>query len=248
MNGAALFRPILEVQALSKSFGALSALREVSFTLAKGECLGLAGPNGSGKSTLFNTLTHIPSGPDSGEILLEGRSLKGLRADQIVRRGLARIFQTETDFSALSVEENVLVSLPSGDSRAENRRRARALLERFGFAAEAGRPADEIGVFDRKKLMIATALACQPRVLLLDEPASGLSKPEIESMIGIIRAIHSEGTAIIVIEHIMPLLLAVSERMIVLNFGRIIADGDPAQVVRNPEVIHAYLGGKAAHA
>ena len=237
-------QPILDVRSVSKSFGALAALSEVSFRLAPGELLGLAGPNGSGKSTLFNTLTHIPSGPDSGEILLDGQSLRGLRADRIVRRGLVRIFQTETDFAALSVVENILVSMPAEGSRAERRRRAMALLERFGFADQAARRADEIGVLDRKKLMIATALACRPRVLLLDEPAAGLSGPEIEVMTGLIRDINADGTVIVVIEHIMGLLMAVSQRLIVLNFGRVIADGDPAAVVRDPDVVHAYLGGR----
>lgn len=239
--------PILEVQGLCKSFGALSALSDVSLTLAPGELLGLAGPNGSGKSTLFNTLTHLPEGPDRGVIRLEGSSLAGLRPDQIARRGLVRIFQTETDFGALSVLENLLISLPAGLARRAARDQALALLARFGLEGEAQRLAEEIGVFQRKKLMIATALACAPKVLLLDEPAAGLSKPEIAEMTEIIRAIHAEGTAIIVIEHIMPLLLAVSQRLIVLNFGRVIADGAPDQVVRDRAVIEAYLGGAAAH-
>lgn len=241
-------RPILEATSVSVSFGALRALREVSFALAPGELLGLAGPNGSGKSTLFNALTHVPAGPDSGEVLLDGAPLRGLRADQIVWRGLVRTFQTETDFAALSVLENVLVALSARGGMDSRRARGRELLTRFGLDPHAARPADEIRVFDRKKLMMATALACEPRVLLLDEPAAGLSRPEIEAMKGIIRGINAEGTAIIVIEHIMPLLLAVSQRLIVLNFGEIIADGDPAAVVRDPDVVHAYLGGKALHA
>lgn len=169
--------PILDLAGVSKSFGALTALSDVSSPLGPRELLGLAGPNASGKSTLFNVLTHLLYGPDRGEIRLAGRALAGLRPDQIARNGLVRIFQTKTDFSALSVLENLLIALPAQPSRAAGRAKAEALLDRFGLLPEANRLADEIGVFQRKKLKIATALACAPKVLLLDEPAAGLSKP-----------------------------------------------------------------------
>ncbi|WP_138934944.1 ABC transporter ATP-binding protein [Roseovarius arcticus] len=238
---------LLEVDGLTKSFGALSALRGVSFSLEKGEVLGLAGPNGSGKSTLFNMLTKIPTGPDAGEVRLDGQSLKKMRAHQIARAGLVRIFQTETDFGDLSVIENVLVSMPpeTQPGRRAGRNVAMALLAEFDLADHADQPSGEIGVFNRKKLMIVTALARQPKVLLLDEPAAGLSKPEVKAMIALIKLINAKGIAVVVIEHVISLLLALSEQLIVLNYGEVLARGNPRDVVRDPAVVEAYLGSTA---
>jgi branched-chain amino acid transport system ATP-binding protein len=236
---------LLSVRGLKKSFGALAALRDVTFTLDEGEILGIAGPNGSGKSTLFNVLTKIPFAPDGGTVELRGKALTKMSPRAIVEHGLVRIFQTETDFETLSVMDNMLVSLSAADQRAgraDQRARAAELLDFVGIAGQQDRPADEINVYDRKRLMIGTALACRPRVLLLDEPAAGLSKPEIEELSGLIRKINLSGVSIIVIEHIIPLLVAVSHRLLVLNFGEVLAEGDPRKIIADRRVVEAYLG------
>lgn len=240
----------LTVNNICKSFGALRAIQDLSFTLKKGEILGIAGPNGSGKSTLFNILTKIPFGPDRGEVTLDGVSLSRLSARGIVHAGLVRIFQTETDFETLSVIENILLSLPDADyrrGREAAEERALELLDYVDLKPQRDRIASEITVYDRKKLMIATALACRPKVLLLDEPAAGLSRPEIEQMVGLIRRINADGVSIIVIEHIISLLVSVSNRLLVLNFGELLVEGTPEDVIRDPRVVEAYLGSAAAH-
>jgi branched-chain amino acid transport system ATP-binding protein len=241
---------ILKVEGVSKSFGALRAINELSFSLDRDEVLGIAGPNGSGKSTLFNILTKIPFGPDKGEISISGEDVTRLGPRQMVERGLVRSFQTETDFESLNVLQNVLVSMPDADFRAGKaaaRRRACELLDYVGLTDQQDRLAAEITVYDRKKLMIATALACRPKVLLLDEPAAGLSRPEVAETIELIRRINADGVSVIVIEHIISLLVSVSDRLMVLNFGELLAQGKPEDVIRNPQVIEAYLGPGAAY-
>lgn len=236
---------LLTVDNLSKNFGALHAIKDVSFALEDGEVLGIAGPNGSGKSTLFNILTKIPFGPDSGEVRLHGNSLKHASPRKIVNMGLLRIFQTETDFETLTVLENILVSLPEIDRKTSQKmqeNRAIELLESMGLETQKDRIAAEITVYDRKRLMIATALACRPIVLLLDEPAAGLSKPEVEEMVLLIKKINASGVAILIIEHIIPLLLAVSDRLLVLNYGEVLAQGTPNEIVRNEKVVEAFIG------
>ncbi|MBW8639044.1 ABC transporter ATP-binding protein [Hoeflea sp. WL0058] len=240
--------PLLDVKDIRKSFGALQAIGGVSFTLNRGEILGIAGPNGSGKSTLFNILTKIPFPPDSGEVSLDGKPLKSLGPRQIVDAGLLRIFQTEMDFESLTVLENILVSMPDkpgSGTPSSKQKKADELLELFGLTAHSDRLAGEINVYDRKRLMVATAFAHNPLVLLLDEPAAGLSKPEIEEMVELIRQLNRLGVSIILIEHIIPLLVAVSDRLIVLNFGEVLAEGLPREIVRNPKVVEAYIGNQS---
>lgn len=236
---------LLVVENLVKSFGALRAVDDVSFSVAEGEVLGIAGPNGSGKSTLFNAITGIPYRPTSGRVSFAGERIDTLSPHRIARSGLARTFQTETDFETLSVFDNVLVALVAAKpslGHGERMRLALSALDFVGYAGDPARPAGEISVYDRKILMLATAMALEPRILLLDEPASGLSRPEVLRTVDLIRRIGEAGVTIMVIEHVISLLLSVCDRLIVLNFGTKLAEGDPQAVVRDPAVVNAYVG------
>jgi len=239
---------MLVVEEVTKTFGALRAVDGVSFRVSEGEVLGIAGPNGSGKSTLFNTLTGIPYHANSGRIAFEGRRIERLRPHRIARAGIARTFQTETDFESLTVLDNVLIPLVAagiGEGHAGRVALAEETCGLVGLEGDLARPASALSVFDRKLLMVASALALEPKLLLMDEPASGLSRPEVKQTTDLIRRINARGTTIILIEHVIPLLLSVSHRLIVLNFGRLLAEGDPETVMADPRVIEAYIGAGA---
>ena len=191
---------ILVVDGVSKSFGSLRAVDDVSLSVEKGEIFGIAGPNGSGKSTLFNIITSIPFPADSGRIVFEGKQIQRMRANRICRSGLARTFQKETSFDTLSTLDNVILGSTYGrgtESSAESRRQASETLEFVGIGADQfERPAAELSVFDKKRLMIASAIVTEPRVLLLDEPASGLTKPEIDETIDLIRRLNERSVTL----------------------------------------------------
>jgi branched-chain amino acid transport system ATP-binding protein len=239
---------LLEVDGVSKSFGALRAVDQVSLTVEPGEIFGIAGPNGSGKSTLFNVISGIPFGPDEGRITFDGRDLRGLKGHEIARLGLARTFQRETSFDTLSAYDNVLMGATYGLSGRRDGPTTASVTDALifaGFDPESfERPAAELSIYDRKCLMLASALAMSPRVLMLDEPASGLTKPEIERLIALVRRIAARGVAILLIEHVLTVLLALSQRLMVLNQGSVLVLGDPDSVVENPEVVRAYLGDR----
>ena len=244
--------PILVADRVSKSFGSLRAVDEVSLSVEQGEIFGIAGPNGSGKSTLFNIVTSIPFPSDSGRVVFEGKEIQRMRANRICRFGLARTFQKETAFDTLSTLDNVILGSTYGrgtNNSAESRRQAAETLEFVGIAEDQfDRPAAELSVFDKKRLMIASAIVTEPRVLLLDEPASGLTKPEIDETIDLIRRLNERGVTLLVIEHVLPLLLplplllTVSARLLVLNHGSELVTGTPDDVIRDPRVVEAYLG------
>lgn len=237
---------LLEVEEVSKAFGSLKAVDSVSFKVEAGEIFGIAGPNGSGKSTLFNIITGIPFGPDRGRVRLDGVELQGKSGHAIARLGLARTFQRETSFDGLTVFENALIGSSYGNpgkAANEARERAAETLEFVGLSsAQFGRLAGELSVFDRKCLMLATAIAMGPRVLLLDEPASSLTRPEIETSIGLIRRTAERGITIVLIEHVLTFLMSLSQHLLVLNQGRVLASGDPQSVIADPRVVEAYLG------
>lgn len=238
---------ILDVSDAVKSFGGLTAVDHVGFQVRAGDIFGIAGPNGSGKSTLFNLMTGIPFHADSGTILFDGKRIDRRPAHHIARQGLARTFQKDAEFPDLDAEETVLLGAhyAGAVSRSNTPVRVKEALERVGFdPARRNMKTAELSVFGKKQLMIASALASRPKVLLLDEPASGLTKPEIGELETLLRSINKDGTTILLIEHVLTLLLSVSRHLLVLNHGGVLAQGAPQEVIREPAVVEAYLGGR----
>ena len=244
---------LLKIENLSKNFGALKAVSRVSFEVRKGQIFGIAGPNGSGKSTLFNIITGVPFSATSGAVWFDGHSISGMAPQKICHLGLARTFQRETAFDSLTAYQNIALGAVFGPGE-RDATGAATLVERVYQAAELveldraklARKAAELSIFERKQLMLASALVMEPKAILLDEPASGLTKPEIAETIRIIRNINARGIAIVLIEHVLPVLLSLSKRLLVLNHGEMLRLGAPDDVVRDEQVIAAYLGKRGA--
>jgi len=240
---------IIEVTGITKNFGGLRALHDITFTLKTGEILGLIGPNGAGKTTLFNIIAGTFP-PSSGTVVFDGEDITSFTSREICHKGISRTYQLVRPFSSLTVYENVLVgfyfgkpeAMPSGHLE----RDAQELLGLTGLLSKANTPAKNLTLVGRKQLEIARALATRPKVLLLDEAISGLNPAETETVMGLIRGIQKRGTTIIMIEHIMKAVMGLSDRILVLNFGELIAQGTPDQISRNKAVIEAYLGAEGA--
>jgi ABC-type branched-subunit amino acid transport system ATPase component len=237
--------PLLELRDVGKSFGRLAAIDGVDLEVQRGEVLGIAGPNGAGKSTLFNVITGVPFRADRGSIRFDGQSIERLRPRVICRRGIARTFQAEVTFDTLSAYNNVFVAAKYGCERSDVDRpskRAADALEYVGLWDRRDDPAADLPVLAKKKLMIASALACEPKLLLLDEPAAGLTEGEQEEIAQLVGLMSSRGVAVVVIEHVLPLLTRIASRMVILASGRVLVSGTPAEVVADQRVIEAYTG------
>ena len=233
---------LLEARGLAKRFGGVQAVAGLDLTLAVGEILGLIGPNGAGKTTAFSLLSGLLT-PDAGEVHLRGRPLAGLKPHAICRLGMARTFQIVRPFPQMSVLDNVTVgALAQHPRRADAAARARAVVARVGLGGREPVPAAALTLAERKRLELARALATEPAVLLLDEVMAGLNPTETETLVRLIDAIHRDGVAILLIEHNMRAVMALSRRIVVLSFGERIAEGPPDVIANHPRVVEAYLG------
>ena len=238
---------ILEVRNVTKRFGGLQALTDVTFELPGGQILGLLGPNGAGKTTLFNVINGVYA-PEGGHITFRGKEITGWPPYRVAQSGLARTYQVVRPLNELTVRENVMVGACFGRERhslASAAHVAEDVLNRVGLSERSRQITGSLNVAQKKRLELARALAARPHLLLLDEVLAGLNPTEIALMVDTIRRIRDDGVTILMIEHVMQAVMSVSDRVLVLDYGILIAEGRPQEVANNPKVVEAYLGNPA---
>ncbi len=241
---------LLDLKSVSRRFGGLNAVNDVTFSVQEGEILGLIGPNGAGKTTLINLITGVHPAT-AGQVVFEGRDITRLKPHNIARIGLARTFQIVQPFPKMTVLENVAAGAMfagKADSLADAFAQAREHLAFTGLSASTDKPAAALTLAQRKRLELAKTLAMKPRLLMLDEVNAGLNSSEIDDALRMIRLVAERGVTIVVIEHLMKVVVSISQRIVVLHHGQLIAEGEPNAVLRDPRVVEAYLGSKFAAA
>jgi branched-chain amino acid transport system ATP-binding protein len=238
----------LVIRNLSKRFGGLQAVQDVSFSVRANEIVALIGPNGAGKTTSFNLITGYHR-PDSGSVSAFGREILGLKPHDICAHGLARTFQVAKPFGAMTVLANVMTGAFLRDKHAGvAREKACEAIEFVGLSAREQTPARDLTTIDQRRLEMARALATQPRLLLLDEVMAGLNPSEVDQAVALVGKLAKRGLTILIVEHVMRAIMAVARHIVVLDHGQKIAEGSPKEIVENPEVIRAYLGSSYVHA
>jgi branched-chain amino acid transport system ATP-binding protein len=241
---------VLEARGIHKRYGGLAALADVDIAVAQGQFVAVIGPNGAGKSTLLNVLTGLAL-PDQGQVLLNGKTITRIATNKRIRAGLGRTFQHGRVFARLSVLENVMTGAAIRGDLSESRLRdaSMEIIEQMGLADDANETIGSLSYGRRRMVELARALACRPHVLLLDEPAAGLNSGEVDQLTYRLRQMRAtHGLAVVLIEHNMGMVMRLAERIFVLNFGCKIAEGTPAEIQANPDVLSAYLGEGYAHA